>query len=147
MKIRRVNCNDFLDILNWRNDPLTISMSVNTSKISYDQHLIWFNNVLKDPFKTLYIGEFTNSKAGVCRFDYDPQNSLALVSINLNPIMRGKRISIDLLNSAIIEYRRYCSAPLMAEIKRNNYASIKIFERCNFQICSESDDYFFYELI
>jgi RimJ/RimL family protein N-acetyltransferase len=147
MKIRNANFSDSLDLLCWRNDPLTLSMSINASPVGVDQHKAWLKEVIEDPLKTLYIGELTPNKVGICRFDFDPKTYSSVVSINLSPTMRGKGISFELLRRSILLYKKSNTAALKAVINRNNIPSIKIFQRCGFKKISEQDDFIFYELL
>jgi RimJ/RimL family protein N-acetyltransferase len=147
MKIRNANFSDSLDLLCWRNDPLTLSVSINASPVGVDQHNAWLKKAIEDPLKTLYIGELTPNKVGICRFDFDPQTDSSVVSINLSPSMRGKGISFELLKRSILLYKKSNNVILKAVINRINIPSIKIFEKCGFQKISEQNEFIFYELI
>ena len=61
------------------------------------------------------------------------------VSINLNPIMRGRNISFALLSGAIETYKKNNLVELHAKIKKENVVSLKIFQKCKFSVVHEDD--------
>ena len=144
--IRQLEKKDSIDIFEWRNDSLSRSMFVSTEPIAKEEHNEWFNNSLKNPLVTIYLGMILDIKLGVCRFDFNPKANSAEVSINLNPIMRGKNLSYILLRKAISNYKKNHEYDLTANIKKKNLASIRLFENCDF-IQTKSDDTYLYFIL
>jgi len=132
MKIRKAIIHDCEDLLNWRNDPLTRSMSIEGSEILIEDHNKWFKDSLKSQSRIIYIGELNGEKIGVCRFDIFNNKSYSEISINLNPDFRGQGISFKLLDNAIKEFKSSYSLDIHAKIKRANKASLKIFKKSGF---------------
>ena len=66
MIIRKANDLDCYDVFQWRNDIISKQMFFNNKNLNYDEHLEWFQNILKDSHKTIYIGEDRGKKIGVC---------------------------------------------------------------------------------
>ena len=145
MKITKASNNDSLDIFQWRNDPLTRQNSVNTSTVSLKDHNQWFNEVLNSRNTELLIGIENSIKVGVCRFCLNNLSNSVEVSINLNPLMRGKRISKKLLEESINYYLKNNKVMLTATIRINNIPSIKIFEELNFIKTKSTDSFNYYE--
>ena len=58
--------------------------------IEFTSHAKWYQRALVDPDMFLFIGILESKKIGVCRFDVKEENMSAEISINLNPIFRGK---------------------------------------------------------
>ena len=85
---------DALDVLAWRNDPLTRAMSRDQEVVAEAAHLAWFTRALADPARTLLIGEAMGGKVGMVRIDRGAETEL---SINLNPAFRGQGLSRPLL--------------------------------------------------
>ena len=83
-------------------------------------------------------------KIGVVRFDIK-KRKYALVSINLNPLMRGRKLSYILLSAAIKKFLKFKKVRLVAEIKKNNFASTKSFTKNNFYFYDSKDQYNFYQ--
>jgi UDP-2,4-diacetamido-2,4,6-trideoxy-beta-L-altropyranose hydrolase len=125
---------DSFDVWTWRNDSLTRSMSVESDPVSWEKHTSWFSRSLTDPHRILLLGVFAENKVGVCRFDISSDFKSAEVSINLNPDMRGKKLSTILLRKGMEYFWKQKTLPLTAVIKPQNVASIRCFTFCGFEI-------------
>lgn len=147
MEIRPANQTDSEDLLIWRNDPLSVSMSEFNQTVTHEQHANWIKLSLCNPNRAIFIGELKGLKIGVCRFDYVPQGKYSDTSINLNPIARSKGFSPTLLAECIKQYQLiYNGRPLKARIRKQNLASIRLFEKCNF-ILKDADENFYIYLL
>ena len=144
MIIRDANINDSLDIYSWRNDPLSLQMFKKSSIVTLEEHKKWFEYVLADQFRKIYIGLIDGLKVGMCRFDLDEKMVSAEVSINLNPAMRGRNISKNFLANCIKKYREVDKLKLTATIRKENKASLKIFKRCGFIQVNHDDDFYYH---
>lgn len=132
INFRYVNLEDKNDLLLWRNDPLTRKMSIEQNEISKEQHFNWLKNALSNKNISLYMVESKMNKIATVRFD--TITDAIKVSINLNPTFRKKGFAKDILSLSIKEIRKKWSFnTIVAEIKDNNTASIKIFEHCGFK--------------
>ena len=117
---------DALDVLAWRNDPLTRAMSRDQQAVEEGAHLAWFARALTDPSRTLLIGEMGGGKVGMVRIDHGAETE---VSINLNPAFRGQGLSHPLLMAALAG-----KTDVWAEVREENAASIRLFERAGFEL-------------
>ena len=145
MHIREAVESDCIFIFNWRNDIHTKKMSLNNTKISYEDHCTWFKESLNNPLKLIYIGEKDHNRIGVCRFDLDNNNLIAEISINVNPIFRGKGLGKDLLITSIDKFEKENKVLLVAFIKKENLASQSLFEFVGFVRSSYHDGIIKYE--
>jgi RimJ/RimL family protein N-acetyltransferase len=147
MIIRKVLKKDSLDIWLWRNDKKSIFFSKNKKKITLEAHNKWFENNLNNRKIKFYIGYIINKnqrkKVGVVRFNI--KRKYALVSINLNPVMRGKSFSYILLAAGISKFLKFQKINLIAEIKKNNFASIKCFLKNEFCFFKSRSQYNLYQ--
>ena len=147
MIIQKITKKDSLDIWLWRNDKRSIFFSKNKKKITLESHSKWFKKNLKNKKKIFYIGSLVKKrkrkKVGVVRFDI--KNKYALVSINLNPIMRGKSLSYILLAAGIKNFSKIKKINLLAEIKKNNLPSINCFLKNEFQFLKSKKNYNLYQ--
>jgi len=147
MIIQKVIKKDSLDIWQWRNDKKSISFSKNKKKITFKAHNEWFKKNLNNRKIKFYIGCIVKKsqikKVGVLRFNI--KEKYALVSINLNPVMRGKNLSYILLAAGIKKFLKFKKIKLIAEIKRNNFASIKCFLKNGFFFFKSRNQYNFYQ--
>ena len=133
MIIVSASLQDSLDIWTWRNASLTRSMSITADEVSFESHSNWFEKALKNPNCFLYLAysdEGETEKVGMCRFDIETNGQIAKVSLNLNPKLRGKGLSHELLSASVMEFWKDHKLPLNATIKTQNVASIKCFIKC-----------------
>ena len=135
----QLDCNDVFD---WRNDPMSIKMSHNSEHVSWKEHIVWFNDSLKDPSRALFICEdpSSNSKVGIVRFDLIDDS--CTVSINLAPDMRGKGFSAICLTSSIDFFKKRFPhiSVINATIKSSNIKSQKSFTRAGFAFKEKNGD-------
>ena len=147
--IRRITTDDSEDIFHWRNNQVTRQMSHHSDLIVWEDHERWFLATLQNPNRVLLMGENkeTKQKIGVVRFDVEGER--ALVSINLSPDMRGKGLAVAFLNEAVEFFNSHFVAVnyIDAEIKDENAASIKVFERCGFVFTGRRLNVFLYEYV
>ena len=144
MHIREMVQSDRSDLFSWRNDELSRQMSFNSSLVTKEEHNSWFKVALNNDNKLVYVGlDNEHNKIGVCRFDIEDDFSNAEVSINVNPLFRGRGLSRELLELSISRFKEQHNCNLFAKIKCNNVSSIKIFERCYFYFTKKSDDFIF----
>ncbi|MBO8217655.1 GNAT family N-acetyltransferase [Prochlorococcus marinus] len=132
MYIRKARRNDCEMLFIWRNDPLAREMFINNENINFEEHLSWFENSLLNPNRHIYIGELENKMFGVCRFDLDQKTNVSDISININPVFRGKGLSQNFLLEAIDLYELEIESTLNANIKRENIPSQIIFKKAGF---------------
>tara|TARA_B100001063_G_C16475813_1_gene410091 strand:+ start:131 stop:586 length:456 start_codon:yes stop_codon:yes gene_type:complete len=144
--VRNANINDLIDIYKWRNDPFSRSMFINRKLLSIDCHKTWFKNTLNDPNKKMYVGIVNGKKIGVTRFDFDKRKIFTEVSINLNPIMRGKNLSLKLLSKSISLFQKNSKTKLKATIKNKNLSSLKIFKKLGFKKINEDKKFLYFIL-
>jgi RimJ/RimL family protein N-acetyltransferase len=138
---------DSKEIWAWRNDPDTRSMSITTDVVAWVAHQSWYHDALMNPDRLLFIGWVNGGeKVGMCRFDIDPVSGQTEVSINLNPEMRSKKLSVKLLSAAIQLFWQTRKMPIAATVRKNNAASIKCFSACGFVLASEDSEYQHYLL-
>jgi L-amino acid N-acyltransferase YncA len=147
MIIQKIIKKDSLDIWLWRNDKKSIFFSKNKKKITLEAHNRWFKKNLNNKKIKFYIGLIVSKnqkkKVGVVRFNI--KSKYALVSINLNPVMRGKKLSYILLASGIKKFLKFKKIKLISVIKKNNFASIKCFLKNGFCFLKSSNQYNFYK--
>lgn len=148
ISVIRAAQSDSKDVWEWRNDEFSRRMSITTDPIAWETHRVWFENSLADPNRYLFIACIDNEragagveKAGICRFDLDPEKKIAEVSINLNPRYRNKRLSAQILSAAIETFAQTHKVDLLATIRTTNTGSIKCFTQCGFKLASEDCDY------
>ena len=146
MIIDHATLEDSKDIFNWRNDQKTREMYVHGEEITWKHHSEWFSRMLKSPNNVIYIGRDRESKTsiGVVRFDINKNQNDSEVSINLNPIWRGKGVSSKLLSASIKQFISSHKIPIVAKVKIKNIPSVKCFESALFELEDKDRDYYYY---
>ena len=132
---------DVLDILHWRNEALTRSMSRDTEVIEELEHQKWFSKVLNDPKRLLLIGVCEEKKVGMVRFDRCNEEQWE-VNIIVNPEVRGKGLGRHLLEMAL-EWLQNIYAPtsVLAVVNLNNKPSLKLFHALGFNQKSDNGEF------
>ena len=147
MIIQKITKKDSLDIWLWRNNKKSIFFSKNKKKITLEAHNKWFRKNLKNKkikfYKGFIVKKNEKKKIGFVRFNIKSKH--ALVSINLNPVMRGKGLSYILLAAVIKKFLKFKKIKLIAEIKKNNHASVKCFLKNGFCFFKTRNQYNFYQ--
>lgn len=133
MQITNAIIDDALDVFIWRNDPVSRKMFFNSYAIPFEEHLSWFESSLASDLRKLFIGQLEGLKVGICRFDIDGLTGEAEVSVNLNPKMRGKGLSKTFLRLSLEEFQQHHKLNIFARIKKENLASINLFESVGFK--------------
>ena len=122
-------------IWEWRNDPITRKMSVNGEKVSWKEHSYWYEKVLLDNCRKLYVGEERGNPFGVLRFDKNESEKYVYeVSINISPALRGKGFGKQLMTHGIKKLLKEISncKLIRAEVKKDNQSSNNLFNSCGF---------------
>jgi len=136
LEIRKVNKKDVELLFNWSNDSLVRAQSFNTSKISYKEHVSWFDKKIVDASSLLLIIEKNKEPLGIVRFDIKDKHAVIGISVDENH--RGKGLAFLFLELSIKKYFKENKYPILASIKKTNTASIKAFKRAGFLLHKET---------
>ena len=140
IKIRLATISDSKSLFDWRSDEISRAMFFNESSPSIEEHNIWLEKSLSNVDRTLYIGELGDEKIGMCRFDFKQSERLADVSINVSPTSRGRGLGKKLLFESVECYLEKNKHNLLAKVKPNNLASLKIFDSVGFESFASNED-------
>ena len=127
MTIRNATEADAEDVWAWRQDAVTRAMSRSPGETPLAAHRAWFAAALSDPGRTILIGELGGVKAGMVRFD---RGAVTEISINVNPACRSRGYGQMLLSLALERE----DGEVWAEIRVENVASQRLFERVGFEL-------------
>ncbi|MDC1066107.1 UDP-2,4-diacetamido-2,4,6-trideoxy-beta-L-altropyranose hydrolase [Candidatus Pseudothioglobus singularis] len=146
LKTRLVSGDDEELLLRWSNDALVRKNAFNQKRISKKEHHSWFLNRLNNPsFCLIFVIEtFKGIPIGNVRFEF--KNDFWEISFLLDPLVRGKNLSIKMVETSIKSFRELNSeADLIGRVKKNNLASKKIFEALGFEIDKSLHEKNFYQ--
>lgn len=132
LKLRCVEAGDVEDLYNWRNHSLARQGSFNTDPLSWDEHRRWFEEKRQSPKTTIYIAYCKQEKIGAIRFEDEYQT--IRINIMLNPDHIGKGLGARCVKQGVQEVvdNNRVNKPIIAEIKNDNFASVKVFEKAGF---------------
>lgn len=132
LKFRPVESDDINDLFEWRNHQEVRKNSFSSKPLSWDEHEKWFKVKLKDPGTVIYMVYTEGEKVGSIRFE--EKGDAIKVSVMLNPDFFGKGLGAEIIKSGTEKFIREkkCKKPVIAEIKKDNIASIKAFEKAGF---------------
>jgi len=141
IRVRLAEASDSQVVLKWRNDRQSRLNSRNHDPISHDPHEVWFQGVLENPDRHIYIGEANGVPIGQVRFDLmKSSESLFEVSISIDPEMRGRGLAVPFLLAAESTFLDSTRAQgLHAYVNVENLASQILFSRAGYSIESLSE--------
>ena len=140
MQIRSLKEEDFIDILNWRNDKYSRKMFFQDKIVSLEEHKNWLKSSINNSNIEFFLGEFNGDKLGIVRFEFHKSKNSTEVSININPHMRFKGFGKKLLIKSIANYLDKKKLTLNAKIKTINKISLNLFLSAGFLIIDKNDD-------
>ncbi|MDX3775249.1 GNAT family N-acetyltransferase [Chromatiaceae bacterium AAb-1] len=126
-------------LLSWRNDPETVKFSIHTKPVSPEEHYNWLNRVLANPDIKLCIIEYGGQPAGTIRQELRQGDTV--ISWTTAPQFRGKGIATAALSAFI---RTAPATTLVAEIKEDNVASIKVAEKAGLSFSHKEGGLLYY---
>ena len=149
VKVRKAVLDDIEDLYIWRNHETTRPMLHNTEAIKWEEHSKWFSEALQNPNRCSLICYLEESGIKIGSVSFNIQAETALISIIINPKMRGKKLSTTCLVEAIGTFRlRYPIIKVLnAEIKCINDAGKKTFSNVGFRLKRIEDDICFFSLV
>lgn len=146
-QFRRAVQDDCQIIFEWANDELVRENSFNSNKISYAEHVLWFQNKLVSDKSFMFIFCVDDKPAGQVRIDIE--NEVGIISYSLDKTYRGKGLALEMLQLLEGEIgAQYIKIKvLVGYVKANNLASIKIFEKLEYLKLIENENYKYYKYI
>ncbi len=143
LSLRKANIKDAEFLFELRNNPDIFKYYRNPVKVVWNEHISWLKSVvLGETNKDLYIIELDGKRAGQIRFDTEGDKKE--LSISLQKDFQGQGLGSKSLKKAI-EMEK--SVILIAEIHKENIASIKLFEKFNFKLQKNKGNFNIYERI
>jgi hypothetical protein len=118
----------------WANDPTIRAQSLQSETIAWTSHLEWFYQKLQHPINRMFIYYHNNQPIGNLRLDAVDEKYK--ISYLVDADFRGMGFGSRIIEDALIITQQ----TLIAEVKMNNLASNKLFEKHKFKIFSSTDN-------
>lgn len=133
IRLRKATLDDCRTLFEWRNDPITVAMSLVSEPVPWENHVAWFESSLTNPKRHLLVAELAGSPVGTIRFD--DLDDTSEISITVSPESRGQGMGTGLLEVADEWARMELGLDrIIARIKETNPASIAIFKKSGYQV-------------
>jgi len=131
--LRLIKKEDSRRVWEIRNHPLVRQNSNNPEVIPLEKHQEWFEKryFSHNDNHCLVLENEKKEAIGYCRFDFSEKDNVYIISIALDPNYHGRGLGNQLLNGALQEFNS--DKDILAEIKKDNISSIKLFEKNNFK--------------
>ena len=141
--VRPAEISDSQRIWEIRNSPMVRQHSKNQDEIKFSDHQNWFQQQYFGNTGNLcfVLANAEGIVIGYCRFDFNQPNKNYRVSIALDPQYQGRGLGHWLLSQSLKNIPS--QSIVLAEIKKTNPASLKLFEKNNFKTY-QSDEFNFY---
>jgi len=139
--LRPATKRDVVTLFELRNDPDAYKNFLNPNPVSWDEHLGWFANVLRNENNIVYmIYNKKKQEVGMLRFDIN--KGVAKISINIGKKFRGKHYGTEALRVASrIFLRKYKTVnKILAQIKKDNILSIVAFVQVGYKLVGQEKD-------
>ena len=132
LKLRMLEPSDINDLLKWRNHPDVRKNFFNPNPLSYSEHEEWFKAKSIDPNCMIYIACRGENKIGSIRFE---EEGIVKVSVMLNPDFLGKNFGSKIIRLGVEKFigEKRPNNPIIAEIRKDNIASIMAFQKAGFK--------------
>jgi len=133
LSLRLAVASDVRLLFEWVNTPSSLKNKEKSSApIEWSAHQNWFNKRLNNPNVRIWIVERNKQAIGQVRVEYD--NNKLLIDIFIDSLFKGNDYGLKALKLLIKQCQAtYPGVPLHAIIKNENYPSLNLFRRADFQ--------------
>lgn len=127
------------DILfRWKNDKETRVNSACTKEVTLEEHTDWYQKILADTKKTIYILQAGEELLGQGRLE-EKQN-IGIISYSVNSFYRNSGYGTILLERLEEKAKTGAIEYLEGTVRITNIGSQRCFEKCNYVIKSKGDE-------
>lgn len=123
---------DILDVFNLSNSLVVRQNSLNSKKINWSDHIVWFEKRLNDGDSTLYVVKDEQSNF-VGNVKFEKERDSFIVGVQIKEEFRGKGLAKIIIKDATERFLNENNADqVIAFIKKENIASYKSFLKSNY---------------
>ncbi len=142
LSVRRATAADARAVLDWRNAVPDVRFYRSAIRPSMQDHMRWFDRALDDRAMVLLMVEDRGGEVGHIRFDRSADDAAsASVSVSLAPDRRGQRLAAPAVLAALDFGAAQGIGHVLAEVHRDNLASVRLFEGLGFSETGQSGEF------
>lgn len=133
ISIRSARLEDAYLYFEWTNDPETRRQSFNSAPVLWESHEEWFNNKISSTTTKMYVLQIDSSPVAQVRFEIE--DDFAMINYSVDAKNRGKGIAGYCIKYGVLKLKEDCDriSLFQALVKKENVASVKTFEKLNFE--------------
>lgn len=132
LELKPADINDADLLFSWANDMDVRKNSFHQETIEYDNHVRWLAEKLNSETCRILIACLDHKPVGQVRFDIE--DGIAWIDYSVDAQFRGKGIATVMMNHAMELADRQITE-FAAQVKSENKASMRVFEKCGFERC------------
>lgn len=143
--LRKADYSDVDLLFGWANDDAVRANAFHTEKIPYEDHVRWFEKMMANASVYQYILCEDETPVGQIRVSVEQEG--AIIDYSVSSDQRHKGYGSEMLRMVqkqMTAEQITCVTKLIGQVKYENYASAKAFEKCGF-LKKEMSDYIQYE--
>ena len=140
LHFRDARANDIELYFKWVNDPVVRQNSLNTDKIIFQDHIIWFTRKIEDPSVFMYL--FLNEEnEPVGQVIIERKKDWVSVGQSVAQEHRGKKYSTEMLSKATDDFlNKFPKDTIVSVVKASNIASLKMSINSGFTIVTPDNE-------
>ena len=136
---------DVKDVFELSNDKDVRKNSIDKEFISWENHVVWFENKISSPDVKFYIIEVRDKFAGYLRLDKHNDKSYWLITIHLKKEYRSMGFGYNTIQEII----KNGNIMLISYVNKNNIVSSRMFEKLGFNMTGtkkiNNEEYYIYK--
>ncbi len=140
MDVRLARASDLMIYFEWANDPDVRNNSFHSAPITIENHTTWFKENVKSNSIVMFL--FIQNNEPIAQVRFRIEKSTALLNYSIDKKYRGRRLSAPIIDRALkeLELIKPSLTEVIAEVKPENIASARAFEKNNFEKTSETKE-------
>lgn len=145
LRLRRAKDSDIDLLFQWANDDTVRANAFHTEKIPYEKHVQWFEKMMADASVHQYILCDDGTPVGQIRLNVE--QDAAYIDYSVSPGQRSRGYGgsmLQMVPTQLLEDKIAGVARLVGQVKYENKASARAFEKCGF-LKKEMPEYLQYE--
>ena len=141
LKLRKTILSDMINYYNWVNEKDAIKSSFNNKQVHIKKHIKWFKKQIMSKKTLMFVLEAKRLPVGQIRFNLTNKN--ANIDYSLDKIVRGRNWGKKIIDLGLKKINFSKFNAINAEVKKNNYKSISVFNKLGFTQKFFKNKYFY----